>query len=77
LRDLPSSISGNRHALPESDLQELSYHQAKERVLEDFEKNYLKIQLNKNEWNISKTAESCRIDRRTIHRLIKKYDLKS
>ena len=77
IRDLPSSISGDRLSLPESKLQELSYHEAKEQVLEDFEKNYLKIQLSKNDWNISKTAESCGIDRRTIHRLINKYGLKN
>ena len=77
LRDLPTSILGDQLNLPERNLQELSYHDAKEQVLEDFEKNYLKIQLMKHEWNISKTADSCGIDRRTIHRLINKYNLKS
>ncbi|UCF65347.1 MAG: sigma-54-dependent Fis family transcriptional regulator, partial [bacterium] len=76
-RDLPSSISQNRLSFQDSDLKALSYHDAKEKVLEDFERNYLKIQLRNNDWNISKTAESCGIDRRTIHRLINKYDLKS
>jgi transcriptional regulator with PAS, ATPase and Fis domain len=77
MRDLPSSISGNQLNLPERNLKELSYHEAKEQVLEDFEKNYLKIQLIKHDWNISKTADACGIDRRTIHRLINKYNLKN
>ena len=54
----------------------LSYKEAKDQVLENFEKNYLLIQLKKNDWNISRTADSCGIDRRTIHRLINKYELK-
>ena len=44
-------------------------------TMEEFEKEYLKHQLDKHDWNISKTAETCEIDRRTIHRLIKRFNL--
>jgi transcriptional regulator of acetoin/glycerol metabolism len=53
----------------------LSYKNAKEYVLEKFETEYLTHQLKMNEGNISKTASSCGIDRRSIHRLIKKYNI--
>jgi len=54
----------------------LNYKEAKDLVLEEFEREYLEHQLEKHNWNISRTAEDCGIDRRTIHRLINKFDLK-
>jgi len=44
-------------------------------LLEQFEVHYLKHHLKKNNGNISRTAASCGLDRRTIHRLIKKYQI--
>jgi two-component system response regulator AtoC len=76
VRDLPSYLA--QKILDETDLkiENLSYRDAKQKVLEKFERDYLKTHLKKNDWNISKTADSCGIDRRTIHRLIKKYNIK-
>jgi transcriptional regulator of acetoin/glycerol metabolism len=54
---------------------ELSYKDAKETVIEKFELEYLAHHLRKNEGNISKTAEECGLDRRSIHRLINKYNI--
>jgi DNA-binding NtrC family response regulator len=54
---------------------DLSYKNAKEYVLEKFEIEYLTRQLRKNEGNISKTASECGIDRRSVHRLINKYNI--
>lgn len=54
---------------------DVSYKIAKERILERFEIEYLTYHLRENQGNISKTAEICGIDRRTIHRLISKYNI--
>jgi DNA-binding NtrC family response regulator len=74
--DLPSYLNKDQPLEMQFDWEKLSFKDAKERVLENFERDYLRIQLKKSEWNISKTAEACGIDRRTIHRLINKYQLK-
>ena len=74
--DLPSYLNSDRQNGESVNWMDLSYKDAKEKTLENFEKNYLLVQLKKNDWNISRTADSCGIDRRTIHRLINKYDLK-
>lgn len=59
----------------DSKMLDLSYGNAKEFVLEKFEIEYLRHHLKRNEGNITKTADSCGIDRRSIHRLIKKYNI--
>ncbi|GAB4338458.1 MAG: sigma-54 dependent transcriptional regulator [Calditrichia bacterium] len=77
LSDLPSYVVQCLDRDAEKNWLNLPYHAAKEQVLESFEKKYLTHQLQINSWNISQTAEKCGIDRRTIHRLIKKYQIKS
>jgi two-component system nitrogen regulation response regulator NtrX len=77
ISDLPNYLIKNQQAEESPDWNNMSYRDAKERVLENFEKDFLRFQLDRNDWNISKTADNCGIDRRTIHRLIKKYGLKS
>jgi DNA-binding NtrC family response regulator len=59
----------------DSKMLNLSYTDAKEFVMEKFELEYLNHHLKFNKGNISKTAEACGIDRRSIHRLIKKYNI--
>lgn len=44
--------------------------------LEDLEKNYIQQVLDKNNWNISRSAKSLKIDRVTLYNKIKKYGLK-
>jgi DNA-binding NtrC family response regulator len=74
--DLPSYLNKEQPLELQFDWEKLSFKDAKDRVLQNFERDYLRIQLKKFDWNISKTAEACGIDRRTIHRLINKYQLK-
>ena len=76
ITDLPSGLGSQNNFGNESRWKELPYKEAKESVLEDFERKYLQYHLEHNHWNISHTAETCGIDRRTIHRLINKFDLK-
>ena len=74
VKDLPIPISnvGNK---VDSKFLNLSYKDAKDQILENFEVEYLTYHLKKNEGNISRTAELCGIDRRTIHRLINDYNI--
>jgi DNA-binding NtrC family response regulator len=76
IADLPAKMirpNGSRNHQP---WKELPYKEAKELMLEEFERDYLKFHLEKHNWNISQTAEICGLDRRTIHRLVNKFDLK-
>jgi two-component system response regulator HydG len=57
-----------------SKMLNLSFSEAKEVVLKKFEIEYLKYHLKRNEGNITKTAEDCGLDRRSIHRILKKYN---
>jgi DNA-binding NtrC family response regulator len=59
----------------EDDIINLSYKNAKESLIEKFEVEYLAYHIKLNEGNISRTAESCGLDRRSIHRLINKYNI--
>ncbi len=75
--DLPSHLVKNRQPDEIPNWKNMSYKEAKDRILENFERDFLLFQLDRNDWNISKTADACGIDRRTIHRLINKYQIKS
>lgn len=72
--DLPIPASGEEK---NEDLSLLNppYKEAKEKTIEKFEVEYLTYHLKKNRGNITKTAEICGLDRRSIHRLINKYNI--
>ncbi len=74
--DLPSYFNTTSEHKKTKNWDNLPYKKAKELVQEEFEQEYLIHQLEKYDWNISRTAKECGIDRRTIHRLINKFDLK-
>lgn len=72
--DLPIPKSDHDTIFVKKDL-DLTYKAAKECFLERFEVEYLTHHIKLNNGNISKTAEACGIDRRSIHRLINKYNI--
>ena len=74
--DLPAYFNGERHKKQIKNWENLTYKKAKEVVQQEFEQEYLSYQLKRYNWNISRTANECGIDRRTIHRLIKKFELR-
>ncbi len=74
--DLPTFLTTNHNNKKER-WKEMSYREAKDLAMEEFERKYLNLQLSTYSWNISRTAESCGMDRRTLHRLIKRYHLKT
>lgn len=72
--DLPKYIIKDSNQLL-SDVINLKYKEAKEHTIADFELNYLTHHLKQNKGNISKTAVECGLDRRSLHRLIAKYNI--
>jgi len=71
---LPLKCEGNISQLSDETII-LNYKEAKEKTLESFEIEYLTYHLRKNKGNISLTAEKVGLDRRSIHRLISKYNI--
>lgn len=73
--DLPRELS-LAPPLPSS-ADPLEYREAKERWLAAFERTYLRTLLKVTSGNISKAALKAGIDRKTIHRLLRRYGLDS
>jgi len=74
LSDLPANIV-NKSVTFDKNVLALNFKEAKDALLEKFEIEYLTYYLKKNSGNISRTADECGIDRRSIHRLINKYNI--
>jgi DNA-binding NtrC family response regulator len=73
ITDLPREI----HLFPSlpTSTDTMRYKEAKELWLAIFEKTYLLGLLKKTSGNISRAAEKAGIDRKTIHRLLKRYKI--
>jgi DNA-binding NtrC family response regulator len=63
-------------ALDEPGLSRLTYHEAKERVLESFERRYVKALLEQEQGVVARAAERAGVPRQTLFRLIRKHGLK-
>ncbi len=53
----------------------LPFKEAKQKVVEQFERDYLSALLRRNHYNISKTAREAGVDRKHIRNLLKKYGI--
>jgi len=53
----------------------LSYRDNKEKWSDDFEKRYLKWLLARSEGNISRAAREADMDRKYLHKLLKKHNI--
>lgn len=53
----------------------LSFREQRAHVIGQFEKKCIAGALLQSDWNITQTARRCKIDRRLLQRLIKKYEL--
>jgi DNA-binding NtrC family response regulator len=58
-----------------TDMQDESYHNARERVLAEFELRYLTSLVNRANGNMSKAARIAGVDRTTLYRLMEKHGL--
>lgn len=73
--DLPSSFGQDESGgNPVQDLYlDRPFKEAKERLIDDFERRYLKEILKRFDGNISRAASHSGIDRRSLHRLLAKH----
>ncbi|HEX2207647.1 MAG TPA: sigma-54 dependent transcriptional regulator [Longimicrobium sp.] len=75
--DLPEELSARptngRSSAPVSANE--PFHEAKTEAIAIFEKEYLRDLLRRHNGNISQAARTAGIDRKTIHRMLTKYDL--
>ena len=78
----PSLSSTAGHAAPsygigggQDEVFELPFKEAKGKLIESFERDYLTHLLRRHRGNISRAAAEAGIDRNYIHRLVKKYNL--
>jgi DNA-binding NtrC family response regulator len=76
-----SSSHGGSQALPQALIDEttfapnLSFREQKERWTEEFERRYVRWLLDRAEGNISKAARAADMDRKYLHKLLKKYGI--
>jgi DNA-binding NtrC family response regulator len=75
--DLPPQIrpAENNFQAPQAFLLSLPFKEAKDQLIEDFERRYIEDVLQKYHGNVSRAAEHSGIDRRSLHRLLAKYGL--
>lgn len=58
-------------AIPESVLASSTFREARD----EFEKEYLLLKLEENDWNISRTAEAIEMERSNLHRKIRSFGI--
>ena len=73
--DLPDFIRSPQKIAKPLSYKSDSFKEAKEEIIEAFEKDYLVNLLHQHDGNISQAAKTAGINRKTIHRLIQKYKL--
>ncbi len=72
---LPPRLQGQNNGSPVPFNEHLSYKDAKEQVLNAFEREYIASVLRRCEGNISRAARESGLHRKSIERLVKKYSL--
>lgn len=73
--ELPTVIFTAPPTEKAANLSDLPFKEAKRWWVETFERQYLEQNITKMNGNISKAAEFIGLDRKTIHRMLKKLDL--
>lgn len=53
----------------------LPFKEAKQKIVEIFEKDYLEDLLSRNDFNVSKASRDAKIDRKHLRNLLKKYEI--
>ena len=76
VEDLPQNMRGAEmgEIVPQT-YMDMLFKEAKECLIEDFEQRYIAAVLAKYRGNISRAAQHSGIDRRSLHRLLAKYEL--
>jgi DNA-binding NtrC family response regulator len=71
--DLPASLRLPQRAPAAAVAEHLTLKDAKQQWVEALERDYLIVLLQKHQGNISQAAKTAGVDRKTIHRLLKRY----
>ena len=75
LQHLPARVQGQQKEQPLPFNEHLSFKDAKEQLLENFEREYIGQVLKRCDGNISRAARESGLHRKSIERLVKKYSL--
>ena len=75
LQHLPARVQGQQQEQPLPFNELLSFKDAKEQLLENFEREYIGQVLKRCDGNISRAARESGLHRKSIERLVKKYAL--
>jgi len=76
VKDLPDELNTDDKNDSEFSLEQFnSYHEEKEKIVENFTKNYFSALLKKNSGNIMKSARVAGISRVALYKIVNKYDL--
>jgi transcriptional regulator with PAS, ATPase and Fis domain len=75
LQHLPARVQGQHQEQPLPFNEHLSFKDAKEQLLENFEREYISQVLKRCDGNISRAARESGLHRKSIERLVKKYAL--
>jgi two-component system response regulator HydG len=67
----------NSGAIPSQEERDKSPLEPRQRVMKEFERNYIVNVLKKNDWNISRSSKAIGIHRTTLQRLIKRYSIQT
>src|SRR6185436_3418871 len=75
VQHLPARVQGQQKEQPLPFYEHLSFKDAKEQLLESFEREYISQVLKRCDGNISRAARESGLHRKSIERLVKKYSL--
>ena len=67
-------VSGNSGSFT-IETGKLPYHEAKEQLVDAFEKRYLEDLIERCEGNLAKAARDAGVDRKTIARMLKRHEI--
>lgn len=74
--DIDWVSSTDDECLVASAVRDLPYKEAKARVLERFHHEYLTEQLIRNNYNVTKTAKACGLERQALQQVMRRYGIK-
>ncbi len=78
LRDLPPEVKGTQEgAIPPDVLSKLPYREALDLARERVSRDYITTLLRELDGNVTKAAERAGVERETLHRLMKRYGIRS
>jgi two-component system response regulator PilR (NtrC family) len=77
LRDVPEHVRGRGRPAPAVPGKDLPLREARETWLRVFTQEYLTDLLRRHGGNISQAAKTAGVDRKTLHRLLAKFDIKA